>query len=114
MTPTPPRRFWQIHLSTAIVMMFVAAGLLYMNTRPQHHVIVFAPSIPSIEHEMEFDYVVYGWPFEATQMFGLPEGILDSDAGVHVNLGFDIGFALVVTTAITFAFEWFQRRRVRP
>jgi hypothetical protein len=32
--PVKPRRFFQIHLSTAVVLMFVAAGLLYLNLTP--------------------------------------------------------------------------------
>jgi hypothetical protein len=35
----PPRlkRRFQIHLSTAIVLMFVAGGLMWMNTKPHFH-----------------------------------------------------------------------------
>ena len=31
MSDKPPRRFWQVHLSTAIVLMFVAGALLLAN-----------------------------------------------------------------------------------
>ena len=34
MSDKPKRRFWQIHLSTAIVMMFTAGGLMWINLRP--------------------------------------------------------------------------------
>ena len=29
----PKRKFWQLHLSTAMIMMFVAGGLIYANVR---------------------------------------------------------------------------------
>jgi hypothetical protein len=34
MNDTPKRRFWQIHLSTAVVLMFVAGGFMWLNSRP--------------------------------------------------------------------------------
>jgi hypothetical protein len=32
------RRYWQIHLSTALVLMFVAGGLLFVNLKPRYDV----------------------------------------------------------------------------
>ena len=37
MTDKPKRRWLQIHLSTAIVLMIVTGGLLGVNLRPSHH-----------------------------------------------------------------------------
>lgn len=43
------RRFWQIHLSTAVIVMLVAGGFLYLNTLP-----VFRA-----------DEFIFGWPYRA-------------------------------------------------
>jgi len=59
--PEPPRRKrFQMHLSTAIVMMFVAGVLIWLNTRPRQ-----------LETWMQRHYSVpfvrYGWPMDAAQ-----------------------------------------------
>jgi hypothetical protein len=53
----PKRRFWQIHLSTAILLVFVAASLSYVNTTPHRKKIQMGP-----EYSFELDQ--QGWPFE--------------------------------------------------
>ena len=53
MSERPRRRFWQIHLSTGIGMMILAAGLLYSNCY-QHR----RTDLPMHSH-----YDSYGWPY---------------------------------------------------
>lgn len=56
----PKRRFWQIHLSTAIVTMFVAGGLLWANIRNE------------VRHFKGGGFVVYvGWPVPLAYDAGL-------------------------------------------
>ena len=51
MDSTPQRRFWQIHLSTAIVLMFVAGGLIWIN-------------VQAINEDSEIQiFENRGWPF---------------------------------------------------
>jgi hypothetical protein len=46
-TPPPKRRWFQLHLSTCIVMMLAAGGLVFLNTRPRNHDIYW--------HKIELD-----------------------------------------------------------
>ena len=59
MTDPPRRKRFQFHLSTAIVMMFVAGGLMWAN------VVVRNPGfVETSDGRKYFDYS-YGWPFPA-------------------------------------------------
>ena len=49
------RRWFQIHLSTAVVLMFVTSGLLFLNLSERHR--VFVGENWTLEQE------VFGWPF---------------------------------------------------
>ncbi len=52
MTEPPPRKRFQIHLSTAIVMMFVAGALLWLNIGPQSiPIIVGRPLRPRTQYD---------------------------------------------------------------
>ena len=51
MTDKPRRPWFQLHLSTAIVMMFVAAGLIWANTSRSVHF-----------SDPEFYVEKFGWP----------------------------------------------------
>src|SRR5438105_4088179 len=79
MTDSPKRRWFQIHLSTAIVLMFVAGGLLWMNLMPAQFILIensFGIKSPmnikdaindKTFREIEMDRVYtcineYGWP----------------------------------------------------
>ncbi len=53
------RRWFQIHLSTALVLMFVAGVFLWGNSVPRHY--------PAGSGEDAFD--AYGWPWEAFYFF---------------------------------------------
>jgi len=61
MIDTPKRRFWQIHLSTAVMLMFVASAMLWFN--------VNSNEVPQLDAENRFTTEVAmisrGWPFSA-------------------------------------------------
>ncbi|MCY3018878.1 MAG: hypothetical protein NTW87_07610 [Planctomycetota bacterium] len=57
MSDAPKKRPWlQFHLSTAVVLMFVAAGLLWLNMRDRHS--LFLETVWATQ---------YGWPFVAAE-----------------------------------------------
>ena len=55
----PKRRFWQIHLSTAVLLMFLAGGILFVNLRRKA---MLAISYPRMQAPLRLSM---GWPFEA-------------------------------------------------
>src|SRR5205807_1432561 len=61
MPTPPPRKRFQIHLSTAIVMMFVAGGLMWANrtNRGSYEVDEY---VGSDCDEVSFYETSYGWP----------------------------------------------------
>ncbi|HYF51349.1 MAG TPA: hypothetical protein VEJ63_18185 [Planctomycetota bacterium] len=54
-----PRRFWQIHLSTAVVLMVLAGILLWLNMRPPRFIILEDKSGSFTRSVAILDY---GWP----------------------------------------------------
>src|SRR5690349_20011862 len=62
MPTPPPRKRFQIHLSTAIVMMFVAGGMIYANSIDRGP---YESRKYSGGQSVEFSECVssYGWPF---------------------------------------------------
>jgi hypothetical protein len=58
------RRFWQIHLSTAIVSMFVAATLLWMQFQVQSFQGGYATLTKGT---LTTDDIEYGWPANAAR-----------------------------------------------
>ena len=120
------RRWFQIHLSTAILLMFVVGGLLWANLIPQR--VLWLDSLGSLN---VVGQQWYGWP--STGCKGWEE---DSGVSAHYNENFIVVFpsfvpaqpvreysvypmgvlmdtfaatGLVLTSAMTF--EWFIRRR---
>lgn len=102
MSDKPKRAWFQIHLSTAIVLMFVAGGLMWANSTVA----------------MRFRYErVYGFPFPA--IYSHPMEIGDSIDSLHVQpAGIDwfclagnifVGLYLLRLTA--FLSEYIIRRR---
>jgi len=63
MPDTPKRRWFQIHLSTAIVMMFVASGLLYLNLSGSMNIIGTHPL-------GRIGIIDQGWPATANVSIG--------------------------------------------
>ena len=86
----PKKRPWfQFHLSTAIILMFAAAGLLWLNMRPDVQATPFGSN----------ELVAWGWPFTALQH-------LDHGNGQSVRqfiAPFGIAFDLLVAAAILYS-----------
>jgi hypothetical protein len=59
-TPPPKRRFWQVHLSTAVVMTLAASGFVFMNCSPAVSLVV--RSVRHITFVSGWHETRYGWP----------------------------------------------------
>ena len=66
------RRWFQIHLSTAVVMMFAASGLLYLNLIYINSVNGTVP--PRVEY---FEYE-WGWPFPSMSHINVADDMVVS------------------------------------
>src|SRR5204863_6185967 len=71
MPTPPPRKRFQIHLSTAIVMMFVAGGFTWANFVPKRS---YSSWINGRELNWKESWAYnttafYGWPFSAVVIF---------------------------------------------
>ena len=88
MNNPPPRKRFQIHLSTAIVMMFVAGALIWANMKN------------------EFSVAHYGWPVPAIYSAGFN--------GITINyryIAIDIVIAFNILYITRHFCEWVIRRR---
>jgi hypothetical protein len=119
MTITPRRAWCQIHLSTAVVLMFVAGGILYANLR-----------LTRIEEEYEYEgpkfgwAELYGWPqivyfrvpiyagSRVWKQVGVREGLV-AGAWKFICLNVLIGSVILATCAITIEFV-VRRREATP
>src|SRR5476651_69291 len=63
MSDMPKRRFWQIHLSTAVLLMFVSSGLLWANLTPK----IFVNDDSGEKLPSEVDG--FGWPIICVLQF---------------------------------------------
>jgi Ni,Fe-hydrogenase I cytochrome b subunit len=87
-----PRRWFQIHLSTAIVLMLVASILLGLN---------FHSTIPADAEISRFKWTVEGFPWTCTDAFSiLPKPFF-----------LDVAFAAFVLAGIVMVSEYAIRRR---
>ena len=117
MTDKPRRAWFQLHLSTAIVMMFVAGGLLWANL-----------IVTRIEEPGKKDWYrngppkygwleYYGWPKPAFTRFPIWVGsAVWRESGVNETFvwqyaAIDVATAAAVLFATLFACEWLVRRR---
>jgi len=124
--PEPPRRArFQIHLSTAIVLMFVAGGLIWANVTPS--VFEFGGTIIEKKGYLDFkgDIVrrsVFGWPWIAYEVRTeyqyyytdprYPEVRFDpSKKWNEKSIFCDIALALAILFAVWFLLEYLIRRR---
>ena len=111
MSDAPKKRPWfQFHLSTAVIMMFVASGLLWANLRESVEFVSWA--------RRDF---LHGWPFIAhyTRMtLDSEEAVLMYNAGdicgwrwpgVVLNIACALGLVVVVAVVC----EWPIRRKER-
>jgi hypothetical protein len=108
MTEPPRRKRFQIHLSTAIVLMFVAGGLIWANR-------IEKLSTSRIEFA---EYTHAGWPFWALNHIHLidPYGIerigkTDMYFIVYPGLIENLSVAALILFSVWFLCEWLIRRR---
>lgn len=117
--PKPPRRVrFQIHLSTAVVMMFVAGGLLGLNMRESGPSNVYVLIGPTKATAVRARVIEYGWPFHAsTQVKPLSEENAATEASgmgftrINALVAFNFGIALAILFSVWFVLEWQIRRR---
>ena len=66
----PKRRFWQIHLSTAVLMMFAAGGIGWLNSILHFTYDDDRAKITGRQPPYEFDpgWLERGWPFTAYRL----------------------------------------------
>jgi hypothetical protein len=128
---TPKRRPWfRIHLSTAIVLMFVAGGLVWMNLRP--------PEVVNLSNIVFVKINSYGWPrtFLTQKTTKIDENRLEEyrksarssgpsrtsdiipfDLSEKVSYGslvFDAAIALVLLISCAIIVEYILRRKKIP
>lgn len=63
MSDKPTRRFWQLHLSTAVAMMLLAGLMIWPNVVPN-------PRCQYVAHVMRYTIInadYYGWPAACTR-----------------------------------------------
>ncbi|MCY3020969.1 MAG: hypothetical protein NTW87_18285 [Planctomycetota bacterium] len=116
MNDAPKKRPWlQFHLSTAIVLMFVASGLLALNVRTlwerKNSFVAWLPP----EYQANPFMWEYGWPLKAYMW--RPFGSLDGDGCVQCFFSqaaiADVAVALGVLATLAVVSERLLRRRER-
>jgi hypothetical protein len=136
MAETKRRRWLQLHLSTCIVLMFVAGGLIWANVRLQEPAPPPDAQVDDEQDEMRYRLEHYvwqytephtrGWPWVAWQRSykfqvtaerndgRLPEGIdVESADWSYGNLAADGAVSITILFTIAFFLEWLIRRRGR-
>ena len=112
MSKKPERRFWRIHLSTAIVSALIILPIAIANLRGVHRVPRFDPADNSPFDEFWFlmPRTMFGWPIRFLYIF--------DDKSTSVGSFYLDGLALIVdvvvwTTLLSLPVlqEWFIRRR---
>jgi len=97
------RRWFRIHLSTAIVLMFVAGAVLWANTIPQdggYYQLFYPPEM--------FVKRAFGFPLKFLIVSDVHSGMWNYGA-----LTANIVAALTILSAVTFVCEWRIRREAR-
>ena len=110
MPTPPPRKRFQIHLSTAIVMMFVAGGLVWANVWRRLVILDFDFSVPSAGESL------YGWPSDAVWMDSTLNGSYPLGTSYlwrwfYIGAIIDICVLLSTLFATWFLYEWLIRHR---
>ena len=107
MNDTPPRKFWQIHLSTAIVVTFVSSVLLAANVK--QGTFALTTERGGLGYGWPWPFFFYprldGWPL--FQKMDNPYG----DAIINVpSLLMDLSLAGLILLSIVRLLEWQIRR----
>ena len=107
MSEKPKRRVWQVHLSTAIALMFMAGGVLWINSIPDIGRNPPGMLKTPIEVGSHSTYIYYGWPYwcivkeqESRNFYWTWDGAVPNAIVV-----------LAVFVAVAGCFEWLIRRR---
>jgi len=114
----------QVHLSTAIVLMFVAGGLVWANVHQRiyvNHPVGF--STPRAESIIFGEYFAWGWPLDCKEIHyqwegngGIPNLVKTVQLAQTTYwdlklLIIDTIIALAILAAVGFALEWRVRRK---
>lgn len=127
--PGEKKRPWfQFHLSTAVLLMFVASGFLGANMLPDiprpdfvvdldvrfdiwgQHLLAYVVAAHPGEANMKIEG--YGWPFRYRPRYLFPDVELAGKPR-HAFLVLDIALAIAATTIIAVLAEWHIRRKER-
>lgn len=113
MTEPKPRRWFRLHLSTAFVLMLVAAVFGWMNTKPSIVSIVM-PGYSQLPAEyFTYPYVQalqFGFPFKAVQGYRGEYTLIPNGAWFAV---LDALLAVTVLVGVGCALEYLTRRESR-
>ena len=129
-----PARAFQIHLSTAVVMMLAASTILWLNASRQSRMVVDY----KVATDQSFEPVIAlrpnpGWPLRVTEPVYGNVDVFAPNNGVNVNvlvtlgwapllrtewrpwpLAVDITVALLLIAFVGLCFEYILRRREAP
>jgi hypothetical protein len=107
------KRWFQIHLSTIVVLTISAGGLLGLNIRPsQRELTVDDLFLPPNPESPKLVYARQGWPFTFWSAY-VGTIVLIEAKWRYNNLAVDVAFALGLLGAIAVYCEWQIRRRAR-
>lgn len=112
---TNTRRWFQLHLSTSVVLMVVASGLLYLNAVERVSRIERGPSRLFYEEGSDTLVSVYftvrGWPIVYHDRM-LPLDHFEADSAMDLGgLCLNGCICLAIATGLTFLLEYLIRRR---
>ena len=125
------RPWFQYHLSTAVVLMFVAGGLMWANMTPERKVYdqveyCIAPGATSAQYtgRTRATAYVWGWPYEACSKTLAGEEMRAGDAVWRPTepqpfeirgkpFAYNIIVAMSIVVAAALLLEWLIRRRER-
>ncbi len=120
------RRFWQIHLSTAVMAMVVASMMLGLNVRRRSVEIIEGytkSGRPNLDPSWQ-----YGWPanMATVSLVSYKSLSIEVDPWVRwdrippwdpywngLNLGINVAAFIILLSSTLAFFEWFARRRER-
>jgi hypothetical protein len=91
------RKWFQIHLSTAIIMMLASSVLLWVNLLPREQFLDFIPIPPKqgMTFSITSERISYGWPQRCFDYY-TPEYQFWSSRNLCIDCGTAIGVVLVV------------------
>jgi len=112
------RKRFQIHLSTAIVMMFAAGGLIWANAVPEatrSNGVLPSSYVQGMAYS-NYEFRCYGWPWVAVVWTQERAGNIVTWQGADVfnrkELAADILVALAILVSLTTLCEWRIRRHL--